>query len=67
MNVYILLFSANYYDFPEYEFVEFFADFPSKEQLIEQGVRPKDVEHVLGGGGRRGNEDQWYTLQMRKV
>jgi hypothetical protein len=62
-SVWILTREENQYDqYGEY-FDAVFFKFPSKVQLMCNGVPPHSVEHVLAGGGRQGVENTWWNLQ----
>lgn len=53
MNVWVLTTKHNCYDqYGEY-FQNVFAYKPGADQLINEGVNPFDVDHVLSGGGWR--------------
>jgi hypothetical protein len=63
MNIWILTTEYNQYDqYGEY-YVKTFARKPNKESLLSLGVTECYIEHVLSGGGRKGDEDQWFHLR----
>lgn len=66
-KIYILTKQYNAYDqYGEY-FVAAFKGLPSKEQLTKRGVPEYEIEHVLKGGGRVRNEDQWFNLNQERL
>lgn len=63
MTVWILTSEYNDYDqYGEY-FVDVFANKPTHQQLTDYGVLQNRLRHVLNGGGRIGNENEWFNLK----
>lgn len=66
MHVYILTSEHNDYDQHGEYFLAVFKQKPTSTQLLECGVAPAQIEHVLAGGGRQKHEDVWYHLRKEK-
>lgn len=66
-TVWVLTEEFNDYDqYGEY-FVKVFGDKPTHQQLTEAGVEQCRLSHVLNGGGRRGEEYQWWYLKEQEL
>ena len=63
-TVWILTREFNVYDQCGEYFVSVFHDKPTHQQLTEQGVPTNRLRHVLDGGGRKDDEDDWYLLKL---
>lgn len=61
-KVWVLTRSYNDYNQHGDYFLAVFKDKPTEAQLKEYGVAEGDLQHVLSGGGRRGNVDEWENL-----
>lgn len=67
MRVWILTSECNEYDqFGEY-FEKVFKDKPTKEDLRFLSYNDDYIEHILEGGGRRGDEYMWYHLRYEEL
>jgi hypothetical protein len=61
--IWVLTEEYNDYDQHGQYFVAAWKDKPSITQLMKvEGVSESDAKHILQGGGRRGDEYQWYSL-----
>lgn len=63
MEIWVLTREVNEYDqFGEY-FVAAFPSKPHHSQLTANNVSQDRLRHVLNGGGRLGNEYEWFYLR----
>jgi hypothetical protein len=44
-----------------------FLQKPTGERLLDLGVDKEDLDHVLAGGGRRGDDYVWWYLTEHKL
>ncbi len=66
-KVWILTEEYNQYDqYGEY-YLAAFRDKPTLAQLIKLDMSEQEAQHVLNGGGRQKNEDQWYNLKEEEL
>lgn len=64
MNVWILTSEYNDYDQHGEYFEAVFAEKPTALQIQKVcEVNEIGAKHILNGGGRNGNEHQWYNLK----
>ena len=63
MTVWILTRECNEYDQQGEYFVAVFGDKPTHQQLTELGIPTNRLHHTLNGGGRVGNDYEWYHLK----
>jgi hypothetical protein len=61
-GLWILTREVNDYNQHGSYFVAAFRNKPDPTDLIIAGVGPREVLHVLEGGGRIGTEDEWFIL-----
>ena len=67
MIVWILTNEVNEYDQCGEYFLGVFGKQPTRDQLRAMGVAESEVEHVLAGGGRRGDEYCWFHLTAHTI
>lgn len=64
MQVFVLTREINQYDQDGEYFVDVYADYPTREQLIKAGVTEEAADYLLkGGNGRMGTEDEWWNIE----
>ena len=64
MKVWLLTKECNDYNqYGEY-FVAVFAKKPTSQQLSKLDIHEELLEHVLAGGGRVGDEFEWFNLEQ---
>lgn len=63
-SVWVLTREVNAYDqYGEY-YCAVFANKPTHQQLTLEGVTQNRLRHTLNGGGRVGNEEEWFHLKQ---
>jgi hypothetical protein len=65
-SVWVLTEEYNDYDQHGEYFVAVFSEKPTHQQLTEHGVPQNQLRHVLNGGGRVDDEDQWFYLREKE-
>lgn len=65
--VWVLTREVNAYDQHGEYFVDVWGRKPTPAELMDRGVLEFEVEHVLAGGGRYKNEDEWFHLNQHAV
>lgn len=60
--------TSEYNDYNQYGeyYIHAWTSKPTADMLIKLGVHQCEVDHVLNGGGRRGDEEFWYHLNQEK-
>lgn len=67
MTIYVLVYHINQYDQQdEGYFLDCWIEKPTQKQLVDAGVAPDKVAHVLNGGGRIEFEDIWWELLKKE-
>lgn len=67
MHVLILTRKVNGYDQEGEYFVSVFGSKPTHQQLTELAVPKNRLRHVLSGGGRVEDEDEWFHLRPHTI
>lgn len=67
MKIWILTKEYNMYDQMGEYFVAAFKDKPHHTSLTKLGVEQNRLAHVLNGGGRQKEEDDWYFLREEEI
>lgn len=65
MKVWVLTMEYGRYDqYGEY-FIKAYKTKPTREQLLvaEENIVESDIDWILAGGGRQGNDHYWYHLK----
>ena len=64
-SVWVLTSSCNDYDQHGEYFEAVFKDKPTRESIMEAcGVTEEGADHILLGGGRKGDEYVWFNLRQ---
>ena len=66
-KVWVLTRSYNDYNQHGDYFLAVFKNKPTEAQLKEHGVEEDDLQNVLNGGGRHGNENVWENLFAKNI
>ena len=67
MKVWVLTREINEYNQDGEYFVAVFANEPMYTHLLECGVPFNRLGHVLNGGGRIGDENEWFYLREYNI
>jgi len=67
-SVWVLTSSCNDYDQHGEYFEAVFKDKPTRESIMEAcGVTEEGADHILLGGGRKGDEYMWFNLRQEAL